>query len=145
MKRIIRGIVLILVLSGMVYIINLYIYHPNSYRDKKAISNGDVVMAADGLHNMDGFYNLLEAIDGKEPFGSIRITCYSKEGYPIIFDINYDGETIYCITDNTRNLFGRDKKKEYGDYTSYEVRGNNDYFLLDSSGTYEDRWIIQLR
>ena len=140
-----KKIVWIIVLVVIVFSSYWFLFHPRSYRDYKAIENGDIVYAADGLHNFELFENWMKAVDNDEEFSPIRVTVYSKEGFPLIYDISFDGKTIQCKIDNTRNLFGREYKKSYGDYTGYELRKDLDYFLVDDSGVYEDRYLFQKR
>ncbi|MDF2589306.1 MAG: hypothetical protein K0S41_3147 [Anaerocolumna sp.] len=52
-------------------------------------------------------------------------------------------DEIKCTTDNTRNLYGRDYTKRYGEYIKIMKDEKNDYSLVDETGKYEDQWIFQ--
>lgn len=146
MKKVyIKKIIWIIVLVVSVISSYWFIFYPRSYRDYTAIKNGDIVYAADGLHNLELFEKWMKAVDNAEEFDPIRVTVYSKEGFPTIYDISFDGKTIQCEIDNTRNLFGREYKKSYGEFTGYELRTNRDYFLVDDSEVYQDRYLFQNR
>jgi hypothetical protein len=142
MKKIVKigfsFIVLILTISGAYW----FIIHPKSYDYDKAVKNGDVVMGAGGLVNVDKFHSFIKNVENKQP-DKLRITAFSKEGYPEIYDMDYDGNIIKCTIDNTRNLFGRDNTKSYGEYTKITKNEKNDYNLVDDTGKYKSVWIFQ--
>ena len=142
MKKIVRICIFIIVIVPTIIGLYWFIIHPKSYDYDKAIKNGDVVMGAGGLTNVDKFHSFIMNVENKKP-DKIRITAYSKEGYPQIFDLDYDGNIIKCSIDNTRNLYGRDKTKRYGEYTKITKDEINDYSLVDESGKYEKQWIFQ--
>lgn len=119
-----------------------FLIHPKSYKAELAIKNGDVVLWAGGLANTDKLHAFIRHVEDQLP-DKIRIATYSKEGYPTIFDLEYDGNKIICVTDNTRNLFGREKSKSYGEYTNISKNDNDDYFLIDERGSYQEQWIFQ--
>lgn len=119
-----------------------FVIHPNSYEYKTAVKNGDVVMGPEGTVNADELFKFIESIEQKRK-GNIRITTYSKEGYPTIFDLESDGSIIICRTDNTRNVFGREMVKQTGTYTKIITDANNNYFLFDENKIYEKLWIFQ--
>jgi len=99
-------------------------------------------MGAGGLANVDKFHSFIKNVEYKQP-DKIRITAYSKEGYPEIFNLDFDGNIIKCTTDNTRNLYGREKAKRYGEYTKITKDEINDYSLVDETGKYEEQCILQ--
>lgn len=142
MKRIIKICIFIIVLVPTIIGVYWFIIHPKSYDYDKAVKNGDVVNGAGGLANVDKFHTFIKNVDNKKP-DKIRITAYSKEGYPEIFDLDYDGNIIKCTIDNTRNLYGRDNTKRYGEYTKITKDEINDYSLVDETGKYEEQWIFQ--
>lgn len=122
-----------------VYFIVIY---PYTYPQHRALSNGDTVMGADGNHNQEKllmFYQnyLVKATD------HIRITNYSKEGFPEIIDIKLVEGKLACRIDNTRNLYGRDWFIEKKNFTSIKINSQKDYFLIDQSG--KEKWIFQLK
>ncbi len=142
MKKVVKTsisiIALVLIISGVYW----YIIHPHSYNYDTAVKNGDVVAGADGLKNVDQFHAFIKNVENKQP-DKIRITAFSKEGYPEVFDINFDGNIIKCTTDNTRNLYGRDNTKRYGEYTKIIKNEINDYILVDETKRYESEGLFQ--
>lgn len=146
MKKTVEKVVIICILIIVLVPTIIWVYwfkiHPNSYNYDKAVKNGDVVMGAGRLANVDKFHSFIKHVENRQP-DKIRITAYSKEGYPGIFDLDFDGSIIKCTTDNTRDLCGRDKTKRYGEYTKIIKNEINDYFLVDETGEYEETWIFQ--
>lgn len=119
-----------------------FVIHTNSYNYNTAIKNGDVVMGASGLANVANLHTFIEKVRNSQP-DKIRVTAYSKEGHPIIFDLDFDGKIIKCTTDNTRNLYGREYFKKHKEYTKIIKDEINDYFLVDETGKYKNQWIFQ--
>jgi hypothetical protein len=99
-------------------------------------------MVAGCKANIEKFHTFIENVEKKQS-DKIRITVYSKEGYPTIFDLDFDGKVIKCTTDNTRNPYGRNWFKKYGEYTKISKNEINDYFLVDETGKYKNEWIYQ--
>lgn len=122
-------ITLALTISGAYW----FIIHPKTYNYDTAVKNGDVVMGASGLANIDKLHSFIKNVENMQP-DKIRITAYSKEGYPEIFDLDFDGKLIKCTTDNTRNLYGRDFTKKHGEYTRITKDENYNYMLEDEAG-----------
>ena len=142
MRKIIKSVI---IASGLALIaIGAYwfLIHPNSYKYDTAVKNGDVVMGASGLKNVKKFHAFIEKVENKQS-DKVRITAYSKEGYPIIFDLDFDGKIINCTTDNTRNIFGREYSIKHKEYTKIIKNEINDYSLVDETGKFEDEWIFQ--
>lgn len=73
----------------------------------------------------------------------VRVTAYSKEGYPIIFELTYDAKNLICTIDNTRNLYGWDFLKRTEIFETIQVDSNNDVFLVTKEGVQQ--WIFQLK
>lgn len=142
MRKVVRTIIFSLFLIIFVIGIYWFVIHPSSYKYDTAVKNGDIVMGAGGIQNIDKLYNFINSIENGRT-DKIRITAYSKEGYPIIFDLFYESSIIKCTTDNTRNLFGRSFFKIYGEYTTIFKDNNGDYFLTDESSNNENLWIFQ--
>lgn len=140
MRRISFALYLLLSLAFIVFY--WFSFHPKSYNYNTAVNNGDVVMGAAGKVNIEKFHDFIKSVENKQR-DIVRITAYSKEGYPIIFDLDFDGKIIKCVTDNTRNLYGREYFKKYGEYTKISKNEINDYFLIDERGKYENKFIFQ--
>lgn len=141
-KKTIKGAIIFLVVALMSIGTYLVIIYPNSYNYDTAVKNGDVVMGAGGPDNVDKLHAFIMKVENKQS-DKIRITAYSKEGYPTIFDLDFDGKIITCTTDNTRNRYGRDELKNQGKYTKIIKNEMNDYFLVDELGENENKWIFQ--
>lgn len=137
-KRITLFAVIFLVAVGFYWLL----IRPNTYTYDTALKNGDVVMGAGGVANVEKLYAFIDNVELKKS-DQIRITAYSKEGNPIIFDLEFDGVIIKCTSDNTRDRYGITLFKEYGEYNKITKDERNDYFLIDETGKYEDRWIFQ--
>lgn len=119
-----------------------FIIHPHTYKVSHAVKNGDVVMGPGKDYNIEKFDTFINNVSNKT-HDEIRITAYSKEGYPIIFDLQFNGKVIHCTVNNTRNLYGRDYKKIKSVHTTIIKNSNNDYFLVDDNGINKDQWIFQ--
>lgn len=119
-----------------------FIIHPNTYKYDTAVKRGDVVMSPSGQANVEKLHTFIQKVQDHQP-DKIRVAAYSKEGYPSIHDLNYDGKVIRCTTDNTRNPYGRSILKEYGVYTKVTVNDIHDYSLIDETGKYKKEWIFQ--
>ena len=119
-----------------------FLIYQNTYPYVTALKNGDVVMGAGGVANVEKLYTFIDNLEHDQA-DSIQITAYSKEGSPSIFDLEFDGILIKCTSDNTRDRYGITLFKEYGEYTKVEKNERKDYFLIDETGKYEERWIFQ--
>ncbi len=142
MKKTAKIIVFLVVALLAGCVIYWFLIHPNSYKFDTAVKNGDIVMGPAGKRNVDRLHVFITNIVEKRP-DTVRITTYSKEGYPTIFDLVYDGQIIKCTEDNTRNLCGRVITTRYGEYTRIIKQDNRDYVLVDQTGKYEPKWIFQ--
>lgn len=110
------------------------------YSYDSAVKNGDVVFTLGKKANMEKLYSFIDNIDNRKP-DKIRITYYTVEGDPIIFDAEYDGNSIKCFSDNTRDEYG-DKTIQYFEYTKIvKDENNNRYIFVDDTGKYDDRFI----
>jgi hypothetical protein len=142
MRKIVKKIIPCLALIFVMFGVYWFVIHPNTYKLNTAVNNGDVVMGPEGLVNLEKFHVFVKNIENKHP-DQIRITTYSKEGYPTIYDLYYDGKVIKCTIDNTRNLYGREYFKRYSEYTKIAKNITNDYILEDNTGKYKTQWILQ--
>ena len=133
---------LLAVLSIVVVGLYWLLIRPNTYTYDTALKNGDVVMGAGGVANVEKLYAFIENTEHSQA-DQIRITAYTKEGNAIIFDLEFDGEIIKCTSDNTRDRYGITLFKEYGEYNKVTKDERNDYFLIDETGKYDDLWIFQ--
>lgn len=138
MKIVVAFLVLTLIATGVYW----FLIHPTSYKYNTAVRNGDVVMGPVGFANVEKFHTFIKNVENKQS-DKIRIAAYSKEGYPTIFDLDFNGKIIKCTTDNTRNPYGRNNFKKHGEYTKILKDEINDYSLVDETGKYKNVWIFQ--
>ena len=142
LKTTVKKVILISVLLMIAALFYWTLIHPNTYPYETAVKNGDVVMGAGGVANVEKLYKFIENTENSQA-DQIRITAYSKEGSPIIFDLEFNGEIIKCTSDNTRDRYGIRLFKAYGAYTKIIKDESKNYFLMDETGKYEDRYIFQ--
>ena len=83
------------------------------YTMEEAKENGDIIVQ-NGVENSDRFESFLKkSKQGKSD--QIRITAYTTEGDPILYDVKYDGKTYQYSSDSSRDQFGStddDRKNE---------------------------------
>jgi len=66
--------------------------------------NGDIIVQKD-VTNRDRFESFLKkSKQGKSD--QIRITAYTTEGDPILYDVKYNGKTYQYSSDSSRDQFG---------------------------------------
>ena len=83
------------------------------YTMEEAKENGDIIVQKD-VTNSDRFESFLKnATQGKSD--QIRITAFTTEGDPVLYDVKYDGKSYYYTSDSSRDQFGTtddDRKNE---------------------------------
>lgn len=83
------------------------------YTMEEAKENGDIIVQ-NGVTNSDRFESFLnKSKQGKSD--QIRITAYTIEGDPIVYDVEYGGKTYQYSSDSSRDQFGTtddDRKNE---------------------------------
>ena len=91
----------------------LFLVGCGKYTMEDAKNNGDIIVQ-NGVTNSDRFESFLKnATQGKSD--QIRITAYTIEGDPILYDVKYDGKTYQYSFDSSRDQFGStddDRKNE---------------------------------
>ena len=74
------------------------------YTMEEAKENGDIIVQ-NGVTNSDRFESFLnKSKQGKSD--QIRITAYTIEGDPIVYDVEYGGKTYQYSSDSSRDQFG---------------------------------------
>lgn len=136
----------IYIISVIIAICLIYIYIGifKTYPIKRAEKNGDFIAGAQ-IINYDNFEKFTSNINNGLT-SSIRITVYSKEGKPIIYDLNYNEGIIYCRTDETKRYFGKFFKDDIEEYTSifFEEKGfANDYFIANRENNLK-KYLFQM-
>ncbi|WP_432361311.1 DUF4362 domain-containing protein [Sporosarcina sp. UB5] len=83
-----------------------------SYDSEKAVKNGDVINMNGPIFNFDRFERFLESVE-LEDAASVRITNYTLEGNPTLYNVTFDGSVFGLEIDRTKN-------KERGDNPTKE-------------------------
>lgn len=78
-----------------------------SYDSEKAVKNGDVINMNGPIFNFDRFEQFLDSVEEKAS-AAVRITNYSLEGNPTLYNLSYDGTEFELEIDRSKN-------KERGD------------------------------
>ncbi|AHA29880.1 hypothetical protein U719_09335 [Exiguobacterium sp. MH3] len=83
------------------------------YTMEEAKENGDIIVQKD-VTNSDRFESFLKkSTQGKSD--QIRITAFTTEGDPVLYDVKYDGKSYQYTSDSSRDQFGTtddDRKNE---------------------------------
>ncbi|KOP29358.1 hypothetical protein ADM98_10780 [Exiguobacterium sp. BMC-KP] len=83
------------------------------YTMEEAKENGDIIVQND-VTNSDRFESFLKkSTQGKSD--QIRITAFTTEGDPVLYDVKYDGKSYQYTSDSSRDQFGTtddDRKNE---------------------------------
>lgn len=83
------------------------------YTMEEAKENGDIIVQKD-VTNSDRFESFLKnSTQGKSD--QIRITAFTTEGDPVLYDVKYDGKSYHYTSDSSRDQFGTtddDRKNE---------------------------------
>ncbi|WP_312194079.1 DUF4362 domain-containing protein [Exiguobacterium sp.] len=91
----------------------LFLIGCGKYTMEEAKENGDIIVQ-NGVTNSDRFESFLnKSKQGKSD--QIRITAYTTEGDPIVYDVEYGGKTYQYSSDSSRDQFGTtddDRKNE---------------------------------
>ncbi|MEK4648024.1 DUF4362 domain-containing protein [Exiguobacterium sp. FSL W8-0210] len=91
----------------------LFLVGCGKYTMEDAKNNGDIIVQ-NGVTNSDRFESFLKkSKQGKSD--QIRITAFTTEGDPVLYDIKYDGKTYQYSSDSSRDQFGStddDRKNE---------------------------------
>ncbi|KXH81699.1 DUF4362 domain-containing protein [Sporosarcina sp. HYO08] len=73
-----------------------------AYDSTKAVKNGDVVNMHGPVYNLFQFERFVESIHQQKK-DEVRITNYSLEGDPTIYNLSYDGASIDLRIDRSKN------------------------------------------
>ncbi|MFX4304529.1 DUF4362 domain-containing protein [Exiguobacterium sp. A1_3_1] len=83
------------------------------YTLEEAKENGDIIVQND-VTNSDRFESFLKkSMQGKSD--QIRITAFTTEGDPVLYDVKYEGKSYQYTSDSSRDQFGTtddDRKNE---------------------------------
>lgn len=80
------------------------------YDYEQAVDNGDIVQILGKMYNFDKWEDFLTDIEQSRP-ASVQRVGYTIEGDPIFDNLDFDGQSIYYVSDNTMDRFGLPKKE----------------------------------
>ncbi|MEI4771922.1 DUF4362 domain-containing protein [Psychrobacillus sp. FJAT-51614] len=73
-----------------------------SYDSETAVKNGDVINMHGPVYNFPHFERFLDNIEAKEA-ASVRITNYTLEGNPTLYNLSFDGSLFDLEIDRSKN------------------------------------------
>lgn len=82
-------------------------YH---YDYEQAVDNGDIVQILGKMYNFDKWEDFLADIEQSRP-ASVQRVGYTIEGDPIFDNLNFDGQDIHYVSDNTMDRFALRSKE----------------------------------
>lgn len=74
------------------------------YTFEQAKQNGDVVNLHGQVTNQERWEQFMDQVHARQQ-DQVRVTIYTIEGDPIIYELNYDGTAIQYSYDNTRDAY----------------------------------------
>lgn len=75
------------------------------HNPEQAEQSGDVVVLLEGMRNKDKWNTFVKNVKNKQQ-DQVRVTKYTIEGGPIIYELTYDGSAIQSTYDNSRDAYG---------------------------------------
>lgn len=82
-----------------------------TYDSEKAVKNGDVINMHGPIYNFAGFEEFLERVEVGDK-ASVRITNYTLEGNPTLYNVNFDGSVYHLEVDQSKNKNRGDSPKK---------------------------------
>ncbi|MFS0690019.1 DUF4362 domain-containing protein [Sporosarcina sp. 179-K 8C2 HS] len=79
-----------------------------SYDSEKAVKNGDVINMNGPVFNFDRFEQFLDSVEADDA-ASVRITNYTHEGNPTLYNVTFDGSVFSLEIDRSKNKERGDK------------------------------------
>ena len=98
----------------MLLLLGIFLLAACSYDSEKAVKNGDVINMHGPIFNFDRFDRFLDSVEAGET-ASVRITNYTLEGNPTLYNLAFDGSVFDLVIDRSKN-------KERGDNPAKESR-----------------------
>ena len=89
---------------------------PKKYTLNMALENNDIVWTHEDIYNLEKLNLFVENVQKKVP-DMIRVVGFTKEGDPIIKDLEYDGEIIELTEDSTLDKFSSNPSINVNEYT----------------------------
>ena len=115
------------------------------YTMEEEKKNGDIIVQKD-VANRDRFESFLKkSTQGKSD--QIRITAFTTEGDPVLYDIKYDGKSYHYTSDSSRDQFGTtdiDRKNEVCRQLDKTIVKQKATYTLRKCAEGEDHELLRL-
>lgn len=115
------------------------------YTMEEEKKNGDIIVQKD-VTNRDRFESFLKkSTQGKSD--QIRITAFTTEGDPILYDVKYDGKSYQYTSDSSRDQFGTtddDRKNEICQQLNKTSDKKQSIYTLRKCAEGEDHELLRL-
>lgn len=82
-----------------------------SYDSEKAVKNGDVINMNEPVFNFDRFERFLDQVEADEA-ASVRITNYTLDGNPTLYNLSFDGVVFDLEIDRSKNKQREDNPRK---------------------------------
>lgn len=120
---------------------------PSKYPPQSAIQQGDVVDFHGNITNSDKLARFISNYEkGQKDF--VRITKYTIEGDPVLYELSFNGKSIAYTVDNTRDHFAGNGKGEKTFQCSKigkkQEEKFTDYYLSDCSDSASQQKILSV-
>lgn len=120
---------------------------PSKYPPQAAIQQGDVVDLHGNITNSDKLERFISNFKkGQKDF--VRITKYTIEGDPVLYELSFNGKSIVYTVDNTRDHFAGNGKGEKTFQCSTigkeQEQKFTDYYLSDCSDSVSQQKILSV-
>ncbi|MCY1690927.1 DUF4362 domain-containing protein [Exiguobacterium sp. SL14] len=123
----------------------LFLVGCGKYTMEEAKENGDIIVQK-SVENSDRFESFLnKSKQGKSD--QIRITAYTTEGDPVLYDVKYDGESYQYSSDSSRDQFGStddDRKNEVCQQLDQTIVKQEAIYTLSKCAEGTDHELLRL-
>ncbi|WP_410501348.1 DUF4362 domain-containing protein [Exiguobacterium acetylicum] len=123
----------------------LFLVGCGKYTMEEAKENGDIIVQK-SVENIDRFESFLnKSKQGKSD--QIRITAYTTEGDPVLYDVKYDGESYRYSSDSSRDQFGStddDRKNEVCQLLDQTIVKQEAIYTLSKCAEGTDHELLRL-
>ncbi|ASK64167.1 hypothetical protein CFK37_19440 [Virgibacillus phasianinus] len=131
-----------------VFLIFLFITLSSTLVACQQVKDSDVVFSNDGeISNLDKLGEFIEKVENGEE-NKVRIVRYTTEGDPIFHTLDYNGENIKYIYDDSQDEYAGSNKEvkstTCADLESKENKNKVEYHLTDCSSGFGNHFDFQL-